>query len=132
MGCINQTEIKTVDTHNEEGDNFLGTATHIDTEVICYDITCYVNRDDEECRTTGKIYLTKDEKTGIETTTYDIYQHIDGWSAHFTGDAPMMNCSLGIGEFSQDTYVECPAYSVAYINDEIVISHNEVDNFELL
>ncbi len=44
----------------------------------------------------------------------------------------MMKCSLGMDEFSQDTYVECPAYSVTYVDDEIVIFTNEVEGFELL
>ncbi len=132
MGCINQTEVKAVDTHNEEGDHFLGTAACIDTEVIHYDIVCYVTREDDDSRTTGKIYIYKDKDSGLETTTYDIYQNVEGWSAHFSGGAPMMKCSIGVGEFSQDTYVECPAYSVTCVDDEIVIFANEVEGFELI
>lgn len=133
MGCINQTEVKAVDTHNEEGDHFLGTAACIDTEVISYNITCYVSRDDEDGRTKGMVYLNKDEDTGIETTTYDLYLTSEGWTAHFTGETPIIKYSLkGMSEFSQEAYIESPAYSVACIDCEIIIFHNEVEGFELL
>ena len=132
MGCIDNTERFDVDMHNEEGDHFVGNAVCTNNELTHYNITCYVNREVENCRTTGKIYITKDGNTGLAKTTYDIYMMEEGWNAHFHGDAPMLMCNVGFGEFQQESYLECPAYSVEYINNEIVINHNEVEGFELL
>ena len=132
MGCIGDNQLINVDMHNEEGDYFVGSAVYINNELTHYNITCYVNRKNENCRTTGKIYITKDENTGFAKTTYDIYMTEEGWNAHFHGDAPMLMYNVGFGEFQQESYLECPTYSVEYIDDEIVISHNEVEGFELL
>lgn len=132
IGCIGGNEIINVDMYNDAGDHFIGTAVCTNNELTHYNITCYVNRDNDNCRTTGKIYITKHGNTGLEKTTYDVYMTEAGWGAHFHGDAPMLLCNVGFGEFQQESYIECPAYSVEYIDDEIVISHNEVEGFELL
>ncbi len=132
MGCINDTERYDVDQHNEAGDNFVGTAICADNEVIYYNITCYVTREDDESKTIGKIFMSKPGKDAVETTTYDIYLTSEGWTAHFSGDAPMMKYIVGFGEYSQESYIECPAYSVHLIGGEIVIDHNVVESFELL
>lgn len=132
MGCIDGTETTDVDTNNEEGDHFVGTAICMNNELTHYNITCYVNREDENCRTTGKIYITKYGNTGLAKTTYDIYMTQEGWTAHFHGDAPMLKYEVSFGEYKQESYLECPIYSVHLINCEIVIDHNVVESFELL
>ena len=132
MGCVNNTEQYNVDQHNEAGDHFVGTAICVDNEVVYYNITCYVTREDDESKTIGKIFLSKPGKDAVETTTYDIYLTYEGWSAHFTGDAPMIKYTVGYGEFKQESFIKCPAYSVHLIGGEIVIDHNVVESFELL
>ncbi len=132
VGCVGGNRLINVDMHNEGGDHFVGTAVCTNNELTHYNVTSYVNREVENSRTTGKIYITKDGNTGLAKTTYDIYTTEDGWNAHFYGDAPMLMHSVGFGGFQQESYLECPAYSVEYIDDEIVISHNEVEGFELL
>jgi hypothetical protein len=132
MGCVDNTERFDVDMYNEEGDHFVGSTVYTNNELTHYNITCYVNRKTGNCKTTGKIYITKHGNTGLKKTTYDIYMTEEGWNAHFHGNAPMLKYNVGFGEFQQESYLECPTYSVEYIDDEIVIKHNEVEGFELL
>ncbi len=134
MGCLGESKTIDIDTENENGDRFIGTAECIDNRVVYYDVVCYVIRPPNYGhRTTGKIYLNKNRETGFESTNYDMYQTGFGWSSHYLGSAPLLKCTTDyLGIYDQSNYVECPMISIELFNDEIVMRYDQVEGFDLI
>jgi hypothetical protein len=133
-GCLEEKKTIDIDMENDKGDRFIGTAECIDNQVVYYDVVCYVIRMPENGhRTTGKIYLNKNRETGFESTNYDLYQNGFGLSSHYSGSAPLVECTTKyIGFYEQSSYVEAPVFLVEYIDNKIVIRYDAVEGFDLI
>ena len=134
MGCLGESKTIDIDMENENGDRFIGTAECIDNRVVYYDVVCYVIRPPNYGhRTTGKIYLNKNRETGFESTNYDMYQTGFGWSSHYLGAAPLLECTTDyLGIYDQSNYVEGPGISIELFNNEIVMRYEQVEGFDLI
>ena len=93
-----------------------------DDNIISYNITGYINFIDEKgFHPVGKIHLVKDKRTGIETTSYDVYvDNLDNSAVqgHISGDAPLVKASVtALGIFEEKRSVEGSAFRVSYTTD---------------
>ncbi len=134
MGCLEEKKTIDINMENENGDRFIGTAECVDNQIVYYDVVCYVIRPPNYGhRTTGKIYLNKNRETGFESTNYDMYQTGFGWSSHYSGAAPLLKCTTDyLGIYDQSNYVEAPVFLVEYIDNKIIIRHDDVEGFDLI
>ena len=140
-GCIEHPKQMPIDTYNDDGDHFTGTATiDADGNIVSYNIICYMKRqNDEGTRAIGKIYIAKDEQTHIESTSYDLY--VDNvndpmWQISVNGSTPLVKVSGGgstpFGTLERETYREYPAYMVTYGDGEFEIFAEHIEGFDLI